>query len=87
MIKPDDIPDWAWESARMLCDQYEFDREAIARALIAAHRRGAEEERERCAKVAFDTINDMRGSGESDLRSARARVDDAIRNPVTGGSR
>lgn len=55
-----------------------YDRLDVIQA-FARHRLA---ERERCAKVAEDTINAMRGSGESDLRCARHRVVTAIREPL-----
>ena len=45
--------------------------ERIAEAVAA--------EREACAKLVAVVINEMRGSGQSDLRSARARIENAIR--------
>lgn len=63
MTRPDDIPEWAWSKADQLAGvgwgsqgqgiRETFVRE-IARALVAAERRGIEAERERCARVADD---------------------------------
>lgn len=38
--------------------------------------------RDECAKAAVKAVNDCRGSGESDLRSVRAWVEQAIRDPA-----
>jgi len=52
MTRPDDIPEWAWSEAAALRGainwQSNASNEAIARALVAAERRGIE----RAAKVA-----------------------------------
>lgn len=46
MAKPDDVPEWAWEEAAALRSavnwQSNASNEAIARALLAAERRGIE---------------------------------------------
>lgn len=49
-------------------------------AYLAGYAAGRRDGMTEAAKIAVDTINDMRGSGESDLRCARDRVDYAIRD-------
>jgi hypothetical protein len=57
MSKPDDVPEWAWDLAIAIETGYEGSEDGrrpkfIARALIAAERRGIERAAEECDRFA-----------------------------------
>ena len=56
MVERPEIPEHIWDAARALRNAVLWESnssvEHIARALLAAEKRGKEDERERCAKIA-----------------------------------
>lgn len=66
MNKPDDVTQEAWDDASMIAGQwchpihhdFQVLAQDIARAIMAAEKRGEEREREACAKVAEERDED-----------------------------
>ena len=86
MSRPEDIPQDVWDKAEeafdlMLCNCIEASgtTEQFRIDSIEPHARAILAEREECITLACKVINGARGSGGNDLRSARARVEAAIR--------
>lgn len=48
MSRPEDTPEDVWEATRLLGGPYGFNREPIARAILAERRRAKAEELEHC---------------------------------------